>query len=331
MQMQNSAAQNPTEATANVGAYDASTVQFGEILEHLSTQLTRLFTLTGEVAKLQKGERLKFQSGQEIGKREVRSLQSQFVRELKSLRKYYAAAKKPKKNNRQRRPFTGFGMPIYIDKDLREFFRRADLGPALRPTAWDAKGNPTAYDQDSNHLKAYLALILENGITARGMLTPLFNIYVRVNRMPYTDGNRTYLKATPEMHEFFRKDFDRLRQQDEAQPRQETVTTKLPTGEKKKEKVSIAPFDPNRFRYSDIMRILSFHWVPVDQLSEDQRAALEDAQVRERLTMEQHLVSDTNACYRAQEAPARKEQRTARRRVTQPPAGAAAAPPARAR
>ena len=319
MQSQNSSAQKSNDVAPTVGAYEASTPQFGDLLEDMSGKLSNLFSITAEVAKLQKGERLKFPTGTEIGKREVRSLQSQFIRELKSLRKYFAAAKKPKKNNRQRRPFTGFGMPIYIDDSLREFFRHADLGPVLRPTAHDAKGNPTECDSDGTQLKEYLALILDSGITARGMLTPLFNIYVRVNHMPYTDGNRTYLKATPEMYQFFGRDFEELRSQDESEPRQETLTVKNPvTGEKEKKKVDIPPFDPNRFRYSDIMRILSFHWVPADQLTDDKRAALESSVVRERLTQEQHLVSDTNACYRAQEAPQRKEQRTARRRTTQP-------------
>ena len=319
MQASSAASSTTTATPAAPGAYDASTTQFGELLDHLCNQLSHLFSLTSEVAKLQKGERLKFPTGQEIGKREVRSLQSQFVREFKGLRKYFAAAKKPKKNNRTRRPFTGFGMPIYVDSSLREFFKRADLGPIMRPTSLDAKGNPVECDSDGTPLKAFLSLILDTGITARGMLTPLFNIYVRVNQMPYTDGNRTYLRATPEMKEFFARDFEQLRRQDEAEPRQETVTVKKPNGEKEKKKVPIPPFDPARFRYSDIMRILSFHWVPVEQLSEQERALLESTEVRERLVEEQHIVSDTNACYRAQEAPARKQQRADRRHSQAPP------------
>lgn len=315
-QTQMAANQGQTETATSSNPYDASNSQFAEIVEHLITQVQQLFSLTGEVAKLQKGDRLKFPNGQEIGKREVRSLQSQYIRELRSLRKYHAAAKKPKKNNRQRRPFTGFGMPIYIDEILGKFFDRSELGMALRPKAFDAKGDPTEYENTNQPIKNFLALILKNNITARGMLTPLFNIYVRVNHMPYTDGNRTFLKATPEMYEFFGKDFEKLRQQDEQNPRQETVTVKNPlTGEKEKKKINIPPFNPERFRYSDIMRILSFHWIPTEDLSDKQKQLLENAEVRERLTQEQHLVSDTNACYRAQEAPQRKEQRTARRRT----------------
>ena len=315
----NQATANTQAAPAVVGAYDASTTQFGELLDHLVTQLNHLFSLTTEVAKLQKGERLKFPTGQEIGKREVRSLQSQFAKEFKGLKKYFAAAKKPKKNNRTRRPFTGFGMPIYIDSSLREFFKRADLGPIMRPTSLDAKGNPVECDSDGTPLKEFLSLILDTGITARGMLTPLFNIYVRVNQMPYTDGNRTYLRATPEMREFFARDFEELRRKDEEEPRQETVTIKKPNGEKEKKKVPIAPFDPARFRYSDIMRILSYHWVPAEQLSPEEIALLSSPEVRERLVEEQHIVSDTNACYRAQEAPARKQQRADRRHSQAPP------------
>ena len=176
--------------TETVSSTDMSPSQFGDVLDNMSTQLGQLFQITAEVAKLQKGERLKFPTGQEIGKREVRSLQSQFVKELKSLRKMFAAAKKPKKNNRARRPFTGFGTPIYISETLKNFFRTANLGPALQPVEVDEKGNPTKF-VENGQLRDYIQLILEHGVTARGMLTPLFNIYVRVNQMPYTDGNRT--------------------------------------------------------------------------------------------------------------------------------------------
>ena len=318
--------EQPPQQSSDATQYDVTTQKFRQHLEGLISQFNDIIKLTTDVAQIGKGEKRVLSSEELqvfglrealVGRRELRSIQSQFARELKSLSKFFTAAKKPRRARSERKPFTGFGIPIFISKELQNFFRAVNLGPALMATATDVKGRPTESAPAEQQLSFYLQLLLEQGITARGMLTPLFNIYVRVNNMAYRDGNRTYLRATKEMYQFFGENFKELTQRDKATQRVEKVRRKV-GGQTITESLPLPPFDPARFRYSDIMRILSFHWLAAKLLTEPQKTALADEQTRSRLLEEQQLVSMTNACYRAAEAPARKEERAARRKVAQP-------------
>ena len=307
--------EKPVAEVGAHGEYDVDSKQFRDILEEMEDQVKDLFKLGAEVARLEKGARLQFPSGQEVGRREMRTLEAQFVKRLRGLVRYHVAARKPKRQAREKKPFTGFGIPIYISEKLQSFFRSVNLGPAYQITAVNDKGQPSEC-KPAEALSKYLQLLLEHGITARGMLTPLFNIYIRANQMQYQEDERTYLRATPEMKKFFQEEFDDLRRRDLETPRKKTYRKKV-DGKTVKLTRDHEPFNPDKFHYSDIMRILAYHWVPVDKLTEEQKQTLANAEVREHLLQEQKLVSDTNACYRAKEAPAKKDARAARRRTGQ--------------
>ena len=72
--------------------------------------------------------KLQYPNGDIIGRKELKSLNSQFVKEMKDLKKYYTAHGKRKKRKRKEGSTSGFKNPILVDDNMRRFF--------LLPT-WD--------------------------------------------------------------------------------------------------------------------------------------------------------------------------------------------------
>lgn len=290
--------------------FEVSAKDFRTKLDKMCNEFQNLITLTNAVAELKKGEYLEYPDRTRLGKRELRSLQSQFSRELKNLAKYFTAAKK-RKARKGKRPGTGFVIPIYVSDSLRTFFSQANLGSAYL-SEQDGQGNVTW--KEAGKLKDYLQLLTSQSITSPALLTPLFSIYAKVNNMQ-DPNNRQFLSATRDMHQYFGTTFQRLREQDLAKPKTTHVRRKDPSsGQTLTEEVSIPPFDPSRFRYANFQSIVSFNRVPKEELSENQKVFLQSDDVKQRLSDEQTLVSSTLSFYRQQSEVQRKSERAEKRK-----------------
>ena len=267
---------------------------FGAKLSELAKHHNNLMKLAASIYSLGKTQRLQFPNGDIIGRKEIRSLSSQFVKELKGLKKFYVARGRKKKRTRKPGTTAGFKNPILVSDNMREFFAVANLGPS------DPR-NP-----QSEPLNKKLAVGM-NGVTTRAIMTPVFNIYAHVNRMQKDPENKQFLTATPEMDQYFKDTYRRL----EAQPQRYAKADK--DGVRK----PIPKFSPQRFRYASIQQIVADNSVPkpdskdavkkatwLRPLNAEQQLVLDNVQMKERLKEEQVLVSGILEYYRWQKATA---------------------------
>jgi hypothetical protein len=228
--------------------------EFGERLDTLAKHHNNLMKLSSKVYALGKTQRLQYPNGATVGRKELRTLSSQFVKELKSLKKNYTSHGKKPRRKRREGGSAGFKNPILVTDNMRAFFSQANLGPS-DPT------NPA-----STPLNQVLA-VGQNGVTTRAIMTPLFNIYAHVNNMQKDPENKQYLTATPQMNQFFQETYARLA----AKPQK--FQKNKETGEPDMGK-TIPRFDPNRFRYASIQSIVADNTVPNEALNQQQKVVL---------------------------------------------------------
>ena len=242
--------------------------EFTAKLDQIVKHLNNLQKLGVKVNSLGKTQRLVYPNGQTVGRKELRTLYSQLGKEIKGLRKNYAAAHKKKKRKKRVGGSAGFKNPIKVTDNMREFFSNASLGPSV-------PGNPS-----SQALSQILA-VGQNGITTRAIMTPLFNIYAHVNQMQKDPANKQFLTATAEMNQHFGPTYQRLA----AKPQkfQKNKETGQPDLSK-----PIPKFDPNRFRYASIQSIVADNTVPKDQVSAEENIVLA------RLPVNKELPGDPN-------------------------------------
>lgn len=252
-------ATSPVEKDDN----DLSTKEFGEKLDGLVKHHNNLMKLASKVYALGKTQRLQYLDGSQVGRKELRTLSSQYVKELKSLKKNYTSHGKKKRRKRREGGSAGFKNPILVTDNMRNFFSQANLGPS-------EPGNP-----NSAPLNQVLA-VGANGVTTRAIMTPLFNIYAHVNDMQKDPENKQFLTATPQMNQYFQDTYARLA----AKPQrfQKDKETGKPDLSK-----PIPQFDPNRFRYASIQSIVADNTVKTDQLSPEQKVALARLPVNKEL------------------------------------------------
>ena len=255
-----------------------SNQEFGQKLRELANTHTDLMKLQAAVAQAGKGEKIPV-AGKEIGRTEVRSLSSQFKKELRALKKdYVLQGKRKKKVKRARDPSkrSAFETPDLASDALRQFFANSNLG-VVNPSLPESAQNPRLNSQ---------FIVGQNGVTSRAVLTQLFNIYIYNNRaqMKRKDAQgKSYLVATPEMNQYFSQTFAAL----EAQPGSVSRKTGK-TGPR---------FNRNNFRYADISKIVSANLVPKAQLTEAQKAEM--AQFQDRLDQEKALGHRALESYKA--------------------------------
>jgi len=299
-----------TEQNQIQGKYDVTTRQFRDILKELCAKFNRLLKLGEQVNQLGKGEYLHYQNGTDIGRREFKSLASQFCKEITGLQPYFNQAKRPRRVARSGRTNNGFRNPMYVTSVIRDFFLKANLGPAF-VLQEDDQGR-SEWKQTDKPLNAYLSL-LNQQITSAALLTPLFSIYAYVNNMQDLN-NRQYLSATQEMCNFFGQTFTDMKNKDQATKVE--LQKQAQSGDKKAEAdlAKLVVFDPSRFKYSRFQTIVALNRVPKSELTAEQQAALTNNQVKEALNNEQRLVSNTLTYYREATSDQRKAERAAKRR-----------------
>jgi len=268
-------ATSPTAAIDDRDPLNLTQKEFTAQLDKLSRDHNNLMKLAAKVYSLKKTERLSYPNGKTVGRKELRSLSSQYVKELKSLKKNYSAHGKRKKRKRTAGTSAGFKNPILVKDNMRQFFATANLGPV------DPR-NPS-----SQPLNQVLAVGRE-GVTTRAIMTPLFNIYAHVNNMQQDRENKQFLTSTAEMDRYFSETYQRLAAAPQRfyKPDKEGVVKPIPR------------FDPKHFRYASIQSIVADNAVKSAELTAEQKAGLTAPATKARLEEEQNIVSGILALYR---------------------------------
>lgn len=207
--------------------------------------------------------------------------------------------------------FNGFLAPMYVTNNLRRFFFDANLGPA-------SIKQPDGTFIPGDHIRNYLYLLLwGRGISSSGLLTPLFSLYARVNKIQDPEDQR-FLQATPLMIEHFGEIFNQLPFEDQQylSAQKERLANLIKNGASKSEIDHVQRmvdnyviFDPNHFKYHRFQSIIVRNCVPKAQLSVEQLQYLKEPEVRLQLDEEQRIVSSTLEWYRTKDEEVRKEQR----------------------
>lgn len=263
--------------------------EFSAKLDELGKHHNNIMKLAAKVYSLGKTQRLQYPNGQTVGRKELRTLSSQYVKELKSLRRNYTAHGKKKKRARREGGSAGFKNPILVTDNMRTFFQSASLGTS---NPHDPANAPPLNTQ----LQVGLS-----GITTRAIMTPLFNIYAHVNQMQKDPKNKQFLTATPQMNQYFQDTYVRLA------ARPQKYQKNKETGEPDLSK-PIPKFDSNRFRYASIQSIVADNTIPASAdkpqaaylpvLTAEQGVILNAPETKARLEQEQVLVSGILEVYR---------------------------------
>ena len=273
--MATAAASPPAEAIRN--PLNLKPKEFGEKLDQLAKHQNNLQKLSAKVYSLGKTQRLQYPNGQTVGRKELRSLNSQFVKEIKDLKKNYTAhgkrLRKPRSGKGKKAGFSVNG--IFVSDNMREFFKTANLGPSdpLNPA--------------SAPLNSVLSVGI-NGTTTHGIMTPLWNIYIYMNKMQKDPQNKQYNTATAEMNRYFQDTYRTLEAMDQRYFKADKHGVRKP----------IPKFHPDRFRFANVQQIVSVNSIKKKDLDPQRLAILEDPVTKTRLQEEQALVSHVNDHYR---------------------------------
>ena len=267
-----------------VDPLNLTTKDFGKKLDQLAKYHNQILKLAAKVYSLGKTQRLQYPNGQQVGRKELRTLSSQYGKELKALRKHYTAHGRRRKRTRKEGGSAGFKNSILVTDNMRDFFKVANLGPE-DPTV---PGSPPLNQQ---------LAVAQHGVTTRAMLTSLFTIYAYINNMQQDPEHKAFLTATPQMNQYFSDTFAILA----AEPQKmTTATAKSPSK-------PIPRFDPNKFYWNRLQSIVKYNAVKKEALTPEQQAILQDPATYTRLAEEQKIAS-RNLRYWKQK---KKEQREA--------------------
>lgn len=262
---------SPSPVTGEID-YNISPSDFRKLLDGLAKQATKLFYITGVAGKLERGKALEVPGIGNIGKREVKGLQSQFTKQLKVLNKYYRARGARRKPGRVGRVNNGFRIPMFVGPSIVNFFAAADLGP-LNPAAPVSDQNPALTAQLS-FLGGGAGRGNPTSITTSAMLTPLFAIYAKRNQLnrlalenqgkPVEQWNNQFLGADPLLTDHFAATFEAIRtanltklaseghQEDALKP-----GAKPGKDGRYKANDRYLAFKPNNFRYANFQSIVA--------------------------------------------------------------------------
>ena len=176
----------------------------------------------------------------------------------------------------------GFLTPILVNDNMKNFIKNGNFGPS-------DPSNPNSTPLN------YFISARYNGILNHSIMTLLFIIYAKVNKMQKDPANKQYLTSTQEMNQYFQETYTRLAQKDPKYQRD------IPT------------FDPNRFRYASFQSIISDNIIKKNDMTKEQKNALclfdEDDEISQekrvecnriipRLKLERNFLSDVLSVYK---------------------------------
>src|SRR5579875_502529 len=183
-----------TEATQEPGAeYNLTPAQFKELINTVVGYYDTVLVLTEGIGGAKKNEVVEL-SGRAFNRRDIRSLQTQLRNMLRSLTRYFNAAKRARKTRRATARNNGFNIPVVVSPAMSEFFAGANLGNAVDPASGQFTSIP---------LNEVVRLLVDPDIriSSAAVVTPLFCIYAALNNMqvvrdPVTgELNRQLLRA----------------------------------------------------------------------------------------------------------------------------------------
>ena len=252
--------------------------EFGALLSDLAKQHTQILKLASEVYALPKGKKLLYPDGTQLGRKELKSLSSQHIRELKSLKKNYVAhgRRKPRTIRAGAPRKSALNDPIVVTPAMQSFIQNANLGFI----------NP---DDPSSGSLAEVLTAGSHGVTTRSILTLALDIYADVNGLKFDPENRARLRADALMNQHLGQSFSQL----EAEPAKEKIDKK--TGQTK----LMPKFNRNDFLFNRNSSIVRANTVAGgDKLNAQQQARVAEVGGEQRLQQEQAVISETLARYR---------------------------------
>lgn len=279
-------ATKPATSTFYKNEWQLPTSDAKKELSGIAEEHKRLMKLQKKYGDLKKDERLKFPDGTVLTAQDIREMSRQHVKRIKNFIKNYTEYGKKKRKSGEAEPTKtkrgGFKTsPVVIDDSLMTFLTNGNFGYAT-------PGNPS-----SGRLVDRLEL-LKNRVTTRGILTPLLNIYVRVNNLKYKDpvSGKTLIRADPLMRQTLGTTLMQLQQQDAAKSEAEMLDKK---GNPKPR------FNADGFVHNRLQNIVTENTKSKSELTPQQQAQLEAADVKARIALEQNIVSAANDALKAME------------------------------
>nr|WIL04463.1 hypothetical protein Clen_533 [Cedratvirus lena] len=229
--------------------------EFTELVKKINKDSTNLNKLASVVYSLPKGKRIvipsgdafpQFPEGIQIGRTELKSLQSQHSSEIASLASYFKSGLTAKKK-------TGKTIKhkVFIGPELLTFFREGDFGPAYRDDGDE-------YISTDTPIVGELPLLQDQGFAYTSTLANLFYIYSDVHRL--TRSNR--YRADAFMTETLGGIFDRI-----IEERQ--------TNQRLNKKNEVITFDPEDFDLTGFNSIIKYGRF----VRPDEKSPVEGAQV----------------------------------------------------
>lgn len=330
---------------------DLSGPQFATVIEGIKVQGKQIFRLTELTGELDARESVTIpgmtmlnEQGQQVPLQiktlAVRSLQTQFLKQLDQLKAIYRQSKRKKKTRVGGRVNNGFRLPRFFRAPIVQFFQNADLGEAI-------PGDPSA-----GLLRSSLGFVTAAGgamaPASSSIITTLFAIYAQRRQLsalaaPNRAGglqNRQILGADDVMQRFFgpvtdpASTFAIVRARSEQRLREQNLTIGAPKPkavERERQRVeqrratgeqNAAPkyrvtdygrvFSPDNFLYSDFQSIASVNAIPRDTLAADQQALVQPL-APEQARAYQQLVSAQLEARIASERAGREAARAAGR------------------
>jgi len=303
---------SPIKETKEVKNYAVDSAEFGHILTGLVERFKLVTTIGDHVAILGKGEKYTLSDGQQIGKKELRSVRAQFSKSLLELKKYMVASKKKPKTTRAGNKNNGFTNPIVVSKEMQEFFAGASLG-SLNPE-----------DPSSGALNSALQLLVKYGISSSAILTPLFCIYTTINMLQNQD-NRQQISADARMKKYFEQTFVGLAARGPKVDKK-GVSRPAPTLDAfpyatfqtliARNRVDPASWTPDQKQMVDLIKTKVDNPDVASQLEPDQINLVQQLQLS--MIKEQSSASEALKFYRTKNQETLKQERTEKRKAKKP-------------
>jgi len=261
----------------------------GKALQYYSKYHNNLINICKKIYSGKNGIKALNLGDGEDPKEKFNQLNKKYCQELRDLQKFIVKVKKSEKrtyNVKNRK--AGFLGPKFFRKDLVDFFKEADLGPAY--AVKDEKFVPT-----QKKLNQELELFLGQRVTSTSLLTPLFNIYIKRNKSMVLK-NGQCIKFTPLMRKYFSRisgEVEKVMKEKRKQIEEQVKNGTLPASELEK----VPEFDMDCFRRPRLHTLVKFLTVKTEELTDKEKDFLKNPATLARLKYEQEIVSATNRYY----------------------------------
>ncbi|SPN78780.1 Hypothetical protein ZAZAV_2 [Cedratvirus Zaza IHUMI] len=234
--------------------------EFTDLVKKINKDSTNLNKLASVVYALPKGKRIvipsgdafaQFPEGIQIGRTELKSLQSQHSSEIASLAGYFKSGLTAKKKSGKT-----IKHKVFIGPELLSFFRNGDFGPAYRDDGDEFVSTDSPIIDE-------LPLLRDQGFAYTSTLTNLFYIYSDVHRLTRSNRYRADEFMTETLGEIFNR-----------------IIEERQTNQRLNKKGEVITFDPEDFDLTGFNSIIKYGRF----IRPDEKNPVEGAQV---LTPEQ--------------------------------------------